>query len=262
LSNLTTTLQHHLSYVCKVKKYGTLLYRSDGDSLHALTCSLHKSSKIKTACTTDKSSTPVSSNPTEVILDLNSRIHQQVKKFLADDAAIPFQFDRLDIDSIIADLDPDLWSAICSITKSVSERRHTSKVSDNTTRAENVKKVRRLYCLCALMFCTDDRCYLPSHNLITDVVDSLGGSTQLVKILNRLGICSSSDTLARCIQHRATERETKGPEQECSRDSITFISADNIDFLHSYAQVLCGNQSSSWHGTTVQAVQPSPSLKL
>lgn len=192
-------------------------------------------------------------------LTLNSRIHQQVKKFLADDAAIPFQFDRLDIDSIIADLDPD---AICSITKSVSERRHTSKVSDNTTRAENVKKVRRLYCLCALMFCTEDRCYLPLHNLITDVVDSLGGSTQLVKILNRLGICSSSDTLARCIQHRATERETKGPEQECSRDSITFISADNIDFLHSYAQVFCGNQSSSWHGTTVQAVQPSPSLKL
>lgn len=83
-----------------------------------------------------------------------------------------------------------------------------------------------------------------------------------MKILNRLGICSSSDTLARCIQHRVTERETKGPEQECSRDSITFILADNIDFLHSYAQVFCGNQSSSWHGTTVQAVQPSPSLKL
>ena len=28
LSNLTSSLQHHLSYVCKVRKYGTLLYRT------------------------------------------------------------------------------------------------------------------------------------------------------------------------------------------------------------------------------------------
>ena len=267
LSNLTATLQHHLSYVCKVKKYGTLLYRSNGDSLHALTCSLHKSYKKETICTSDNCtcSTPISSEPLQmqqVMLDLNSRIHQQVKRFLADDAAIPFQFDTLDIDTIISEMDPNLWSAICSLSQSVSERRCTSKVSDNTTRAQHIKKVRRFYCLCVLMFCTDDRCYLPLHNLVTDIVESLGGSTLLVKVLNRLGICCSADTLARSIQHRVKERETKGPEQECCRDSITFISADNIDFLHSYAQVFCGNQSSSWHGTTVQAVQPSPSLKL
>ena len=39
-------------------------------------------------------------------------------------------------------------------------------------------------------------------------------------------------------------------------NAITIISTDNIDFLHSYAQVFCGKQTSSWHGTTVQAVQP------
>ena len=133
LSTLTTALQHHLSYVCKVKRYGTLLYRSNGDSLHALTCSLHKSSKSETAHTSDKANMPISSDPHQVMLDLNSRIHQQVKKFLAEDAAIPFQFDTLDIDAIISDLDPNLWCTICSLTQSVSERRHTSKVSDNTT---------------------------------------------------------------------------------------------------------------------------------
>ena len=37
LSNLTSSLQHHLSYVCKVRKYGTLLYRTNGDVLVALT---------------------------------------------------------------------------------------------------------------------------------------------------------------------------------------------------------------------------------
>ncbi len=77
----------------------------------------------------------------------------------------------------------------------------------------------------------------------------------IVRILNRLGVCSSADTLARSIQYRVRERE-----QECSPDTLTVISADNIDFLHSYARVFCGKQTSSWHGTTVQAVQPKPGM--
>ncbi len=36
-------------------------------------------------------------------------------------------------------------------------------------------------------------------------------------------------------------------------------SADNIDYVHHYARVYCGKQQSSWHGTTVQIVQPKPS---
>ena len=38
------------------------------------------------------------------------------------------------------------------------------------------------------------------------------------------------------------------------------LSADNLDFLHSYARVYSGNQQLSWHGTTIQAVQPQPSV--
>ena len=33
---------------------------------------------------------PLSGNLSQVILDLNSHTHEQVKKFLADDALIPF----------------------------------------------------------------------------------------------------------------------------------------------------------------------------
>ena len=35
------------------------------------------------------------------------------------------------------------------------------------------------------------------------------------------------------------------------------MSVDNIDFQNSYSHVFCGKQKSSWHGTTVQVVQPS-----
>ena len=50
---------------------------------------------------------------------------------------------------------------------------------------------------------------------------------------------------------------------ECLQaDSFTLVSADNIDFLHSYARTFRGSHNSSWHGTTVQAVQPLPSISM
>ena len=65
------------------------------------------------------------------------------------------------------------------------------------------------------MFCTDNKCYLPLHNFTTDCIDSHGGSAMLVKILNRLGVCLSADTLARSIQHYITERQKRSPEKNC-----------------------------------------------
>ncbi len=106
---------------------------------------VHSINPSKMGATSDNSSTPVTNDPVqirEVMLDLNSCIHQQVRKFLTDDAAMPFQFDTLDIDAIISEMHPQLWSAICSLTQSVSECRGTSKVSDSTTHVHNVKKVR------------------------------------------------------------------------------------------------------------------------
>ena len=68
--------------------------------------------------------------------------------------------------------------------------------------------------------------------MITDTIESCGGSSQLVTILNRLGVCSSADTLARTIQCRVKERERNGPEGECWPHAPIIISMDNIDFQH------------------------------
>ena len=45
-------------------------------------------------------------------------------------------------------------------------------------------------------------------------------------------------------------------------ESFTIVSADNIDFRHSYARVSKGSKNSSWHGTSIQVVQPLPSLSI
>ena len=108
LSNLTATFQHHLSYTCKVKKYGTLLYRSNGDILHSLSVALRKLSRATqqedSSC--EKNSNLTSDPDQQYLNSLNTCIHQQICKFLTADAAIPFRFDKLVFDSIISDIDP------------------------------------------------------------------------------------------------------------------------------------------------------------
>ena len=88
-----------------------------------------------------------------------------------------------------------LWRAICTLTRSASERGGTSKVTDPSTPAYRVKKIWQFSLLCNLLFCTDDRCSLPLHMLVADVIESQGGSALLIRILNRLGLCASADTL-------------------------------------------------------------------
>ena len=271
LSNLVVCLQHHLAYACRVRKHGTLLYRSNGDFLASLSLALYKGVRrqdkhdstytctctCKCTCTRTESSVVQSAVQSAIQDDINTRVHQQIQKFLAADLNVAYPFDKVDIDRLVSEIDPQLWAFITSITRSISERKgYNVKTNQPETLAYHVKKVRCLFCLCTLMFCADDRCSVPFHTLISDTIESCGGSTQLIRILNRLGVCSSADTLARSIQSRVQEREKKGPEQDCARNAPTLISTDNIDFQHSYARVFCGKQTSNWHGTTVQAVQP------
>lgn len=82
----------------------------------------------------------------------------------------------------------------------------------------------------------------------------------LIKMLNRLGACASADTLARYIQQKSA-KHTSRTSLCLNCDNFFIISADNIDFVHSYSRMYRGNNASnSWSGTSIQAVQPLPSL--
>ena len=103
---------------------------------------------------------------------LNLAIHSQINSLLAQDAKTPFEYDELDIDKFIQNMNQTLWNAICILTQSTSERQGLSKVTEPLTSSYHIKKVRCVFSLCNLMFCTDDRCSFPLHTLVTDVVNS------------------------------------------------------------------------------------------
>ena len=241
LSQLSSSLQHHMSYTCRVKKHGVILFRQ-GRELDALSHAMYSSTNTKIICEPDH---------VQALNHINTRIKTQIdtKQHLVDPA-------ELDIDQLIQKIDPIVWNAICILTQSATDRCKTSSTQSESY--NNVKKIRRLFILCQIMFCIDKTCYMPFHVLNADLIDCYGGSAELIKIFNRLGVCVSNDTLLRHIQQNVQQMKSKGILQGLDPDIITVFTLDNIDFLHSHAQVFAGNQHLSWHGTTIQAVQANP----
>jgi hypothetical protein len=80
--------------------------------------------------------------------------------------------------------------------------------------------------------------------------------------LNRLGVSVAADIHDRLVTDVAEEQHAKPLCEMLPQDVVTLVSTDNADFLQSHAAVYCGDQSRSTHVTTIQVVQPVPSLKL
>ena len=90
------------------------------------------------------------------------------------------------------------------------------------------------------------------------MIEVCGGSRQLIRILNRLECATSPDTHDRFVtQHAMARRQSKIWDNICS-NTFTTATVDNFDMLQSYVAVYCGDQQRSYHGTTLQLVQPDP----
>ena len=113
-----------------------------------------------------------------------------------------------------------------------------------------------------VMFCaTGGRRSVPLHTLLTDYIEATGGSSELISVLNKLGAVASSETLDRHIMRVSTERKMDGLLKGLDTRTFTVATTDTIDFLQSHASVYAGSQYCSWHGTSVQVIQPEQRLK-
>ena len=140
----------------------------------------------------------------DVLNDLNTRVHNQAKQFLIKQETCPFEHNTVKIEEFIDEVDPVLWETICLLTRSKTERREKTKHATCSKSQSNPgKRICRFFLLYMILFNAGDRCSLPLHTLLTDMIDSQGGTALLVKILNRLGICASADTLSRFIQYKS-----------------------------------------------------------
>ena len=122
-SELVGRLQHHMVYTCKVRKYGTLLYRPSSDIVMLLTEAMWKLRNTEQAegekeeekqadCTTAHSTNQLDAS------NINKLLHLQIQTFVAEDGQVPYEHDNLNINAL---MHPKLWEAICLLTKSKRE---------------------------------------------------------------------------------------------------------------------------------------------
>ncbi len=255
LSHLKATFEHHITYICKACKYGTLIYRPNTDFINTTAKLLWKQRKNESTSTVTKI------DADEVLDDLNDRVHQQAQLFTAMEDQIPFDYANLDIDAAISQIDPVLWKAMYSITRSKTERKHTSKVKDPFTQVHFNKKnsyvlldMRHNVLFGQSLLCTNAH---TSYRLSRQS----GWVSTTDKGTQSIGVCASFDTLSRFIQYKSDARNDPSHDNIIS-EAFMFVSADNIDFEHKFAKVFNGNKNASWHGTTVQVIQPIPGLSI
>ena len=74
-------------------------------------------------------------------------------------------------------------------------------------------------------------------------------------------VVTSTDTHDYLVALKAEEECMQDLWDSVCSDIFTVATTDNFDILHSHAAVYCGDQHRSFHGTTIQVVQPNPSLK-
>ena len=91
----------------------------------------------------------------------------------------------------------------------------------------------------------------PSFNLCH------GGTTELVTVLNRFGVVASADTHGRFLQDLSADRKVM-LHCNLTQNAFCIVSIDNIDLLQSHAQVYATDSHRSYHGTSIQCVEPMP----
>ena len=253
----------NIVFECKQRSCGVLIFRRGAD----LTLCLSKTLKlfqgtdnsilINTQHSQSAEPTAVaSSNAAMSELDhfcskMNKKIHNQIKTITSNDAVSPYDISQFDVDDTISNTDPMLWRMIVFLPRTTTESRKNvppDKISQQ-------HKLQCLYCLCVMLFATNRCCSVPSHILLTDLIDSQGGSYELIRILNRIGAVASVDTHRCYVQFQVAQKMSAGLLQNLDLSLFTVTSVDNIDFLQRHSFVYSGDQGRSWHGTTIQVVQ-------
>ena len=107
------------------------------------------------------------------------------------------------------------------------------------------QKIHCCFLLSTLLHCINDTYTNPLHTYITDLIEGQGDSALLIKFMNQLGACSSSDTLSRYMQTKASNSKER-ITQCLDQDSFTLVIVDNVYYLHSHAWVYKGSNNSSW----------------
>ena len=261
LSRILQYFEGILEIHCRQRRVGTLLFHKDCDLLQAMSIIMGRTTSLQTKEVTQEqsqlSALPDTGTCNEeqiqtVAKYLNSRLHQKARVLNTKFEGEPELIAGIDLTNAITDTDDVVTDFLTTMTQSIRSSRH-SLLQDKLTEVSS-KKIRLIYATSLLLFYTKSTCSAPFHVALTEAVLC----HELVRILNRSGLIASLDTVNRVATHVVQRRISNGIECDLKPQKLAAVSIDNIDILQPYGFVSCQDATRSWHGTSVQCVQPLP----
>ena len=195
LTYLSNALQDSLGIATKHKRYGTLLYQTNGDTLHALSKALGelKSSQKSTSSIRKQMDESIYKSQlqaqeavsTDTIISvckyLNGVINSNIKKIIEQYQCNPYLYSEFTFKGFSESIDEILTKVVSVLTQPTRSRRNLSLDGEK----DNLAFCKQMYCLLVLFFCTNNKCH-PLHYTLTDSIINHHGSNVLVKILIEL----------------------------------------------------------------------------
>ena len=192
LQQLIFHLQTHIEYKCVQKKFWTILFQKGGDFLMSLSWALGRGqlSDTDSICYVTCPPSSTSTILREAANIVNNLIHAEIGKNNIDNVYSQANPEEINIDAYIQTIDEDLWKFVELATISSS--------TGSNERNVNVKKLRRYFSVCILMYCTNLK---PTklHVYLADIIEMCGRSRNLIKLFNQLGAVALADTHDRFV---------------------------------------------------------------
>ena len=190
LNQLIIHLHQYMSYRC--------MYRRGGDLLTSLSWALsnsHLHSETATICATDTNNKVTNKLLLQQASHILDRLTIREQKNGNDNTSLSFDY--------LQNTDPLLVQFMLSMMSTAQE---ASGFEQELNSAKPIKKVRLYSLLCLILFYKNHKRSTSLQNILADAVEVCSGSCQLLKILNRLGCTSSSDTHDRLVTQYAEAR--------------------------------------------------------
>ena len=250
ISRLNHYFGDSIVFECRHRHTGTLVFHKNCDLIMALSSVLGQKRIAE-----KKAQCPLEIQITNVTSHFHRKLSEQAKKFISDYKS-PEKFTNIEISELIQHSDQELLKFISQLTSSKEIKRKLFVSQEE--KAISPKLIRQFYTLCVLLFNTNNACSGPLHVLLTEAIFCNGGNTELVKILNRVGAVACTDTCNRLATQVVKQRIKEGIKGSVNQGVFSIASVDNIDILQPFATVSALDATRSWHGTSIQVMQPFP----